>query len=64
MKPNVLILFISFLLAVSIASGQNYSDYNQQFVDEHIYEGMPSYDNIYIRQAYILSYNHTHRIPN
>jgi DNA/RNA endonuclease G (NUC1) len=25
---------------------------------------MPSFDNIHVRQAYILSYNHTHRIPN
>lgn len=54
----VVLLFIS---APSVA--QNYSDYNQQFVDEHIYEGFPGYNNIYVRQAYVLSFSHEHRIP-
>lgn len=64
MKLTVTLLCLGCLLTTTVANGQHYSDYHQQFVDEHIYEGMPSYDNIYIRQAYILSYNHNHRIAN
>lgn len=59
-----LISLILLLVIYDPAAAQNYSSYNQQFVDEHLYEGFPGYDNIYIRQAYILSYNHNHRIPN
>lgn len=55
----ILLLFISGPVVA-----QNYSEYNQEFVDEHLYDGFPGYDNIYIRQAYVLSYNHEHRIPN
>lgn len=63
-------LFIALSAAILLflyadrVQAQNYSDYNQQLVDEHIYGGMPGYDNILIRQAYIISYNHQHRIPN
>lgn len=52
------------LLIPILCKSQNYSTYNQQLIDEHIYGGMPGYDNIYIRQAYIMSYNHDNRIPN
>lgn len=59
------VTFLALLLAANLPSAaQNYSEYNQGLVSEHIYEGLPGYDNIYIRQAYILSYNHDHRIPN
>lgn len=61
---SILLAILFIVIAPNFSSAQNYSAYNQQFVDEHIYEGMPGYDNIYIRQAYILSYNHEHRIPN
>lgn len=59
-----LLYFATFLFISSPLSAQNYSEYNQQFVAEHIYQGFPSYDNIHIRQAYIMSYNHDHRIAN
>lgn len=58
------ILAAMLFLFAGHAGAQNYSDFNRQLVDEHIYGGMPGFDNIYIRQAYILSYNHQHRIPN
>lgn len=67
MSRRLSLSFIFVLLLVlgsEYAQAQDYSTYNQQLVDEHIYGGMPGYDNIYIRQAYILSYNHQHRIPN
>jgi endonuclease G len=64
MKISTSILLAILFIAPNLVAAQNYSSYNQQFVDEHIYKGMPGYDNIYIRQAYILSYNHDHRIPN
>lgn len=63
MKHCVTILILLPFISVP-ATAQNYSSYNQQFVSEHIYKGFPGYDNIYVRQAYILSYNHEHRIPN
>lgn len=64
MRLPLLSVAIILLLSVNTTSAQNYSEYNQQLVDEHIYQGMPGYDNILFREAYILSYNHKHRIPN
>ena len=64
MKISTSILLAILCIVPTLATAQNYSSYNQQFIDEHIYEGMPGFDNIYVRQAYILSYNHNHRIPN
>ena len=64
MKTGIPIALAILLFAVNPALAQNYSERNQQLVDEHIYKGMPGYDNIFIREAYILSYNHDHRIPN
>lgn len=64
MKTGTSILLAILCMVPNLVSAQNYSSYNQQFIDKHIYHGKPGYDNIYIRQAYILSYNHDHRIPN
>ncbi len=64
MKTGISIVLAILFFAVNPALAQNYSEHNQQLVDEHIYKGMPGYDNIFIREAYILSYNHDHRIPN
>lgn len=65
MSIRILFFAMVWLIAiVPIAHSQNYSSYNQKFVDEHIFEGFPGFENIHIRQAYILSYNHAHRIPN
>ncbi len=55
---------IMLLSAVGPAAAQQYSEFNRKLVDEHIYGGMPGYDNVLIRQAYVLSYNYEHRIPN
>lgn len=64
MKFYVPLVTVILLLSANFSIAQNYSDFNQQLVDEHIYQGMPGHDNILIRHAYILSYNHEHRIPN
>ncbi|MDX1585271.1 MAG: DNA/RNA non-specific endonuclease [Balneolaceae bacterium] len=64
MRLPLLSAAIILLLSINTSFAQNYSEYNQQLVDQHVYQGMPGYDNILIRQAYILSYNHEHRIPN
>ena len=56
------ILFFAANLDFSFA--QNYSEYNENLIEQHIYAGMPGFDNIFFREAYILSYNHQHRIPN
>lgn len=64
MKRPLYLIAAFFLFALNPSFAQNYSDYNQQLIEQHIYEGMPGYDNILFREAYILSYNHEHRIPN
>lgn len=65
-KRTALPLILSLLLILISSTGfaQSYSSYQQELVKEHIFEGFPSYDNIRIRQAYILSYNYDHRIAN
>jgi endonuclease G len=63
-KIAFLLLSFLFLIIYNTGFAQSYNDYEQALVDEHIFEGFPSYDNIRIRQAYILSYNNDHRIAN
>lgn len=56
---------IVMMLWIPLASnGQTYSTYEQERVDEHIYNGLPGFDNVFIRDAYVMSYNYEHRIAN
>lgn len=64
MKTVSVILLLLVLWLPHFALGQTYSSYERELVDEHIYQGLPGYDNVFIRNAYVISYNYEHRIAN
>lgn len=66
MKRAILAGFV-FLLALPAANSNSsppFSPEEQALLEEHIYEGLPSQTNLFLRQAYVLSYNDTMRVPS
>lgn len=61
----LLLLFSHLLITVRpTATAQPVNSYEQAHLGEHVYGGVPSYDNLRIREAYVMSYNYNHRQPN
>jgi endonuclease G len=62
----VLILASCLLMPPSLAqpSGSSFSDEQKELIEEHVYGGLPSNENIYVRNAYVLCYNPKTRTPN
>lgn len=46
------------------SSAPSFTDAQKQLIAEHAYKGLPSTENIHVRNAYVLSYNPTTRTPN
>ncbi|HHS13450.1 MAG TPA: DNA/RNA non-specific endonuclease [bacterium] len=63
------IVFFSFLLQAASASGQQgvdlsaLSEHQRALLNEHVYGGLPDSSHIYIRNAYVSSYNPEYRVP-
>lgn len=60
-------LFILVFSSASFADPvdlQNLTTKEQSLLNEHIFSGLPSTDNIYIRNAYVMSFNPMTRTPN
>lgn len=64
MKNLFTAIFMLMMCLPFVSVGQTYSKYERERVDEHIYQGLPGYDNVFIRDAYVISFNHQHRIAN
>jgi endonuclease G len=43
--------------------GQDLSEAESRLVSEHVYGGLPSEDRIYVRQAYVMAYDASRRVP-
>lgn len=62
----VLVLASCLLMSPSVAqpSGNNLSAEQKALIKEHVYGGLPSEENIYVRNGYVLCYNPETHTPN
>lgn len=62
-----LVLIILAIIVVSLFKPARYPDLytheEMQLLDEHVYRGLPSGEDLYFRQGYILCYDADHRVP-
>jgi endonuclease G len=64
---SVCLLLAGWLLmppSVAQPSGSNWSAEEKAIIKEHVYGGLPSDENIYVRNGYVLCYNPQTRAPN
>ncbi len=61
---RMIVLLLALLLQNGASLAQDFTADQQDLIDEHVFGGLPSSDNILVRNAYVMSYNNERRVAN